>query len=151
MIFKKFRRSRKGIGSAIGTAFFIGIVIASIIVAMLISAYQTRYLNTREDMVAWDIERASEDLNITRIDQPSEDSNYRFDIIVANHGGVLMKIARVYVYDEDNGTLWGIFDKQTAPADAGLNGTSCEIIQGIGGHAIKVNHQAEKAKWEIIH
>ena len=138
MIFKKFRHSRKGIGSAIGTAFFIGIVIASIIVAMLISAYQTRYLNTREDMVVWDIERSSELLNITRINNPSNYPSYSYDIITNNHGGILTKVTRVYVYDNTTQNL-EVYDRQTNSSDPGLNDTSCEIIPGEGGHAIKVN------------
>ncbi|MCW3976000.1 MAG: hypothetical protein NWE86_07150, partial [Candidatus Bathyarchaeota archaeon] len=81
---KKIFYCKKGISSAIGAAFFIGLVLASLISIHLMDAYQTRYLNVREDMIEWDIDRFSENLNITRIEQPSSYSNYTYDILVKN-------------------------------------------------------------------
>jgi hypothetical protein len=139
---KNFIRSKKGLSTAIGTAFFIGIVLISLIVVMLIDSYQTDYLNVREDMAAWDIDRSSELLNITRIVNPSFDPNYSYEVMTNNHGGILTKVARVYVYDNATQNL-EVYDRQTNSSVLGLNGTSCEIIPGEGGHGIKVNASSD--------
>ena len=135
---RSLHSSKKGLGTVIGAAFFIGLVLFSLISIVIINSYQSNYLDVRDNMVDWDIGRTSELINITRIDQPSNSSNYTFDIIVNNHGGVLVRIIRAYIYDNTFQNLT-IYDRQNNSSDIGLNGSSCEIIQGDGGHAIRVN------------
>jgi hypothetical protein len=138
-MFEGLIHSKKGLATPVAAAFFIGIILISLITVIIIDSYRTRYLNVSEDMVEWDIERISENLNITDVSQPSGDSNYAFDILLNNHGGVLVDIARIYVYDEENEEFWGTFDEQEASADEGFNGTDRHVLPGKGGHVIRVN------------
>ncbi|MEM2228323.1 MAG: hypothetical protein QXR82_05945 [Candidatus Bathyarchaeia archaeon] len=136
---KKSIHSRKGVGTALGAVFYIGLVIFSLATLILISSYQMKYLQARDEMFEWDIKRMSENLNIISINQPSNRLGYTFDIIVNNTGGVLVKIARIYIYDNNEDKLWGIFDKQKTPGENGfING---EIIPGEGNHVISVKAQ----------
>ncbi|MBS7657920.1 MAG: hypothetical protein QXL69_00070 [Candidatus Bathyarchaeia archaeon] len=136
---KKSIHSRKGVGTALGAVFYIGLVILSLATLILISSYQMKYLQARDEMFEWDIKRMSENLNIISINQPSNRLGYTFDIIVNNTGGVLVKIARIYIYDNNEDKLWGIFDKQKTPGENGfING---EIIPGEGNHVISVKAQ----------
>ena len=133
---------KKGISSAIGAAFFIGLVLASLLSIHLMDVYQTRHLNVREDMVEWDIDRFSENLNITWIEQPSSYSNYTYDILVKNEGGVLINIERIYVFDNETQEM-EVLDKQVNSSVNGFNGTSGVIIQGEGNHPVFVNASAD--------
>ncbi|MCW3974808.1 MAG: hypothetical protein NWE86_01005, partial [Candidatus Bathyarchaeota archaeon] len=103
---------------------------------------QTRYLNVREDMIEWDIDRFSENLNITRIEQPSSYSNYTYDILVKNEGGVLINVERIYVFDNETQEM-EVLDKQVNSSVKGYNGTSGVIIQGEGNHPVFINASAE--------
>ena len=136
---KRLIRSRKGIATALGAVFYIGLVVLSLATLWAISAYQTRYFQTREKMAEWDIKRLSENIAIIRVNQPSGSPGYTFDIAANNTGGVLVKIVRIYIYDGKDEKLWGIFDKQTAPGGNGF--TNGEIMPGEGNHTINVKAQ----------
>jgi hypothetical protein len=101
-------KSRKGIGTAIGTAFFIIIVLMSIVAFWTISGYEIATQNVRQTMTKWDVERISENLNVRNVSQPvSKMSGQKYDvnIIVDNNGGVTVNIARIYVLDQNNNDL----------------------------------------------
>ena len=110
---KRSSRSRKGLSTAVGTAFFIIVVMISLSSMWAIGAFQARYQEVTDKMNAWDTQRISENLNIRKVDPPAEVSNvaqtvywYNFTIYVDNNGGVTVNIARIYVLDQDNNELY---------------------------------------------
>lgn len=134
---KRPNSSRTGVSTAIGAIFFIILIIASLTAIQVIDAYQSRYQRIRDSMSEWDINRMSENLNITTLRQPSEDTDYTFDLIISNEGGVFTKVIRVYVYDSTSEDLFGIYDKQSSLIDEGFAGG--EIIQGEKNYRLKIN------------
>lgn len=108
---RKHVYSKKGVGTALGAVFFIGIVLLSLTALITISGYQMKYFQTRDKMIEWDIKRMSENVAIVNLIQPSKKLGYTFDLIVNNTGGVLVKIVRIYIYDNKYNNL-SIFDKQ---------------------------------------
>jgi len=135
---RKHVYSKKGVGTALGAVFFIGIVLLSLTALITISSYQMKYLQTRDKMIEWDIKRMSENIAIVNLIQPSKKPGYTFDLIVNNTGGVLVKIVRIYIYDNKYNNL-SIFDKQKAPGEDGfING---EIMPGEGNHTINIKAQ----------
>jgi hypothetical protein len=97
-----------------------------------------KYFQTRDKMIEWDIKRMSENIAIVNLTQPSKKLGYTFDLVVNNTGGVLVKIVRIYIYDNKNNELL-IFDKQKASGEDGfING---EVMPGEGNHAINVKAQ----------
>jgi PKD repeat protein len=94
-----------------------------------------KYFQTRDKMIEWDIKRMSESIAIVNLTQPSKKPGYTFDLIVNNTGGVLVKIVRIYIYDNKTGNL-NIFDEQKDLSGVGfINGI---IMPGEGGHVISV-------------
>jgi len=134
---QRLSSSRTGVSTAIGAVFFIILIVASLTAIQVIDAYQTRYQQIRNSMAEWDINRMSENLNITTLRQPSADTDYTFDLIISNEGGVFTKIIRVYVYDSTTEDLFGLYDKQISLIDEGF--TEGEIIQGEKNHILKIN------------
>jgi len=135
---RKHVYSKKGVGTALGAVFFIGIVLLSLTALITISGYQMKYFQTRDKMIEWDIKRMSESIAIVNLTQPSKKPGYTFDLIVNNTGGVLVKIVRIYIYDNKYNNL-SIFDKQKASGEDGfING---EVMPGEGNHAINVKAQ----------
>jgi len=135
---RKHVYSKKGVGTALGAVFFIGIVLLSLTALITISGYQMKYFQTRDKMIEWDIKRMSESIAIVNLTQPSKKPGYTFDLIVNNTGGVLVKIVRIYIYDNKSNELL-IFDKQKASGEDGfING---EVMPGEGNHAINVKAQ----------
>jgi|GEM_PF-6943007 len=134
---KKHVYSKKGVGTALGAVFFIGIVLLSLTALITISSYQMKYLQTRDKMIEWDIKRMSENIAIVNLIQPSKKPGYTFDLIVNNTGGVLVKIVRIYIYDNKYNNL-SIFDKQISGGNGFING---EIMPGEGNHTINIKAQ----------
>ena len=134
---RKHIYSKKGVGTALGAVFFIGIVILSLTALITISSYQMKYLQTRDKMIEWDIKRMSENIAIVNLIQPSTKPGYTFDLIVNNTGEVLVKIVRIYIYDNKTNGLF-IFDRQASGGNGFING---EIMPGEGNHAINVKAQ----------
>jgi hypothetical protein len=144
-------KSRKGIGTAIGTAFFIIIVLLSISAFWTISSYEINTQNVRQTMTSWDTDRISENLVVRSLRTPSNNaSHYTFDLLVDNSGGVTVKVARIYIYNQTaikdtNGTrsnrALGTFNSKnlTACIIGFVNGT---IDKGEVGHMIAVNNSA---------
>ncbi len=137
---RRLKSARKGVGTAMGAVFFIALLLAAIITVKAIDAYQTRYLQAREEMVEWDIKRISEDLEIVGINNPSTDSGYKFDIIMNNEAHETASIVRIYIYDNENETLWGLFDEQIIMGGYGF--TNGDILPGEKGHVIKINAES---------
>ncbi len=105
---KRSSRSRKGLSTAVGTAFFIIVVIISMSSMWAIGAFQARYQAVTQQMNEWDTERISENLNVRSLTQPvSKMSGQKYDIniTVDNNGGVTVNIARIYVLDQNNNKL----------------------------------------------
>ena len=105
---KRSSRSRKGLSTAVGTAFFIIVVIISMSSMWAIGAFQARYQEVTDKMNVWDTERISENLNVRSVSQPvSKMSGQKYDIniTVDNNGGVTVNIARIYVLDQNNNKL----------------------------------------------
>lgn len=117
---KKIFNSNKGVSTAIGSAFFIIIVVVSLGTFWAISDFESRYQDVRQDMNEWDIERFSENMKVKNVESPSTSINYTYDIIVDNIGGVYTNIVRVYIYDQTNGTLQ-IFDRQEGNGSGFIN------------------------------
>ncbi len=134
---KRPKSSRTGVSTAIGAVFFMILIVASLTAIQVIDAYQTRYQQIRDSMAEWDINRMSENLNITSLRQPSEDTDYTFDLIISNEGGVFTKVIRVYVYDSTIEDLFRLYDKQSSLIDEGFAGG--EIIQGEKNYRLKIN------------
>ncbi|MCX6659144.1 MAG: hypothetical protein NTX81_02000 [Candidatus Bathyarchaeota archaeon] len=105
---KRSLRSRKGLSTAVGTAFYIIVVLISLSSMWAIGAFQARYQAVTDKMNVWDTERISENLNIRSVSQPvSKMSGQKYDIniVVDNNGGVTVNIARIYVLDQNNNKL----------------------------------------------
>lgn len=130
-------RSRKGVGTALGAAFFIIIVIISVATYWTITSYNIRYQKTEQKMTEWDTDRISEDLYVRGITEPSNHANYTFDVTIDNSGGVTVNVARIYVYDQINGSSLAVYDLSPRPGKATgfVNGT---INKGEGNHTIVV-------------
>jgi len=132
---KSLLRSRKGVGTALGAAFFIIIVTLSLSALFIMSIYEAGYQEVREEMTDWDIDRMSEELSIRNVED-SIMANYTFDMLIDNIGGVYVNTARIYVYDQTNNTSFSIYDAQTGTSVGFINGT---INLGEVGHRIAVN------------
>jgi len=147
---KKHVYSKKGVGTALGAVFFIGIVLLSLTALITISSYQMKYLQTKDKMIEWDIKRMSENIAIVNLIQPSKKPGYTFDLIVNNTGGVLVKIVRIYIYDNKYWITYHIFDEQKAPGEE-LDSLMEIIMPGEGGHVISVKAQNDPKLATIPH
>ena len=152
-------KSRKGIGTAIGTAFFIIIVLISIATFWTISSYEITAQNVRQQMTQRDTDRISEDLFIRGVNSiiilpPPQ--RYNFSLIVDNTGGVLVNIARIYILNQTgynaNSTLeplarvrsLKIYNplNKSAPTPqrfTGFNNSDSAINTGEVSHVIRLN------------
>ena len=141
---KRSSRSRKGLSTAVGTAFYIIVVLISLSSMWAIGAFQARYQEVTDQMNDWDTERISENLNVRNVSQPvSKISGQKYDIniTVDNNGGVTVNIARIYVLDQNNNKL-NVSDpmnlsKTQPPARFGFNHS--EINTGEVSHVIPVS------------
>ena len=149
---KRSSRSRKGLSTAVGTAFFIIVVIISMSAIWALSSFQARYQGVTDQMNAWDTQRISENLNIRNVDNTTfveqfgtHKLNYNFSITVDNNGGETLNIVRIYVYNQSAPTnetskrLW-IYNPINASAmqpRSGLNHSN--VNTGEVAHVIAVN------------
>ena len=67
---KRSLRSRKGLSTAVGTAFYIIVVMISLSSMWAIGAFQARYQAVTDKMNVWDTERISENLNVRILTMP---------------------------------------------------------------------------------
>jgi len=132
------RKSSKGVGTALGTAFFIIVAILSIAALWTISGYEARYQETVDEMTEWDVDRISEDLYVRNItDIPPTGRN--FTIFVDNNGGVLVNIVRIYIYNQSSLNLsqaLEVYDPKNSSTEGFVSGV---INTGEVKHPIIVN------------
>jgi len=133
----RFTLSKKGIASAISSVFLTILIIMTISTTLAIEAYTNDYFKSRDDVFEREIESESEILKIIDIANPSNDPDYTFDIKLNNKGGLLTEVVRIYVYDNDNKSLFGLFDRQNITSDVGFTGGY--LFPGDWGHIIKIN------------
>jgi hypothetical protein len=132
-----FTLSKKGISTAIGSVFLTILIIMTISATLAIEAHHNDYYKVRDEVFEQVIKNESESLDITDIVNPSNDSDYTFDIELNNEGGVLTEVVRIYIYDNDNKLLFGLYDRQNATGGIGFTGGY--LLPGDGGHIIKIN------------
>jgi hypothetical protein len=130
-------KSKKGIGTALGSIFFIIIAVTSIAAIVTISSYETRYQEVKETMVKWNSDHLSENLEIKDA-LPSSNPNYDYYLLINNIGGVTVNIARIYVHDV-NASTFEIFDLETGIGTGFANST---INTGKSHHKLMINATA---------
>ena len=149
---KRSLRSRKGLSTAVGTAFYIIVVMISLSSMWAIGAFQARYQAVTDKMNVWDTERISENLNVRILTMPeSMDGGtwYKFKIRVDNNGGVAVNIARIYFKylhtyppPDTTRTVLNITDPvgwSVTPPPLGFLSTNSTINTGEGSHVIPVS------------
>lgn len=135
ILIKLLLSSRKGVGTALGSAFFIIIVALSLSALFTMSIYEAGYQEVRDQMTEQDIDRMSEELSIRNVED-SIMANYSFDMLIDNIGGAYVNTARIYVYDQTNKTNFFVCDAQNGTGAGFINGT---INLGEVGHRISVD------------
>jgi len=139
---KRSLRSRKGLSTAVGTAFYIIVVMISLSSMWAIGAFQARYQAVTDKMNVWDTERISENLNIRSVNntiQQIGQLKYNFSMTVDNNGGVAVNIARIYFLDQTNNKL-NISDPINGSAPKPRRGFNYSTINtGEVSHVIAVN------------
>ena len=149
---KRSSRSRKGLSTAVGTAFFIIVVIISMAAIWALSSFQARYQGITDQMNDWDTQRISENLNIRSVDNTTlveqfgaHNLNYNFSITVDGNGGVPVNIVSIYVYNQSRPVnqsskrLW-IYNPINASAGQPRSGFNHSMVNtGEVAHVIAVN------------
>jgi len=139
---KRSLRSRKGLSTAVGTAFYIIVVMISLSSMWAIGAFQARYQAVTDKMNVWDTERISENLNVRSVNNTIRQIGqlkYNFSMTVDNNGGVAVNIARIYFLDQTKNKL-NISDPINGSAPKPRLGFNYSVINvGEVSHVIAVN------------
>ena len=119
MLRSGFFRRRKAVGSIIGGAFVLLIILAGYEFYILNNKIQNDYQHVLSAMRTYDIERSEEDLRFTNIDLILKDLKYYFTIKIRNDGPELVSIEQVGIFLEEalnDDPYYGV-DEQIPPSE----------------------------------
>jgi len=128
-----FLRRKRGISTVLGACYFVVIVLMAFSLVMWQVSQYDAYQQLVNRMNQFDIDRMTENLvfRYPGVEVIASTPPYKFDIIVCNTGGIDINTTRIYIYDQNTGTMV-ILDKNST-----INFYSNGFVKaGASGHEI---------------